>query len=197
MKELADPPYEKLALPDMSAPRAQSRRSREGQAPTPESVQQDANDAAGVLALAGICEDLRSVKVLEPDEKYLVEAAQTPPAENSQEVSGGGVKPKTPRRPHYTRLFALDNTLVFQAACCLPLKIVAASVDGASVAGRVLFSSHSEESGGKLVYEFKGKGNELVIDLQRGERGGRLQRLIFRSNKKTPGSVAPQGFSVA
>lgn len=196
MKGLVDLPYEKLALPDMSAPRAQSRRSKEGQSPTGESVLQDATDAAGVLTLAGIWEDLRVARVLEPDEKYLVETAQTPPAGNVQEPSSGGAKPKAPRKPHYTRLLASDNTMVFQSACCLPLKVVAAGIDGISASGRVLFSSHSEAGGGKLVYEFQGKGDELIIDLQRGEKGSRLQRIIFR-NKKTPGSVTPQGLSVA
>ncbi len=196
MNTLMDVPYEKLALPDMSAQRAQSRR-REGQSPTGESVLQDANDAAGVLTLAGMWECLRVARVLEPDEKYLVESAQTPPVGNTQEPSSGGAKPKAPRKPHYIRLLESDNALVFQSACCLPLKIVAAAIDGVSASGRVLFSAHSEAGGGKLLYEFQGKGDELIIDLQRGEKGARLQRIIFRNKKKTPGSVAPQGLSVA
>ena len=73
----------------------------------------------------------------------------------------------------------LDNGLIFQAACCLPLKVIAASLDGEAVSGKILFNSHSEEMGGKLVYEFQGKGTELIVDIKRGE-STRAQRLIFR-----------------
>ncbi len=60
----------------------------------------------------------------------------------------------------------------------MPLKVIAASLGGNAVSGRVLFNSHSEECGGKLVYEFDGKGTEMIIDLKRGE-STRAQRLIF------------------
>ena len=83
------------------------------------------------------------------------------------------------RKPHYTFLFASDNKMVFQAACCLPLKVIAASLDGDTVSGRVLYNTHSEKEGGKLVYEFQGEGSELIIDVRRGE-STKSQRLIFK-----------------
>jgi len=83
------------------------------------------------------------------------------------------------RKPHYTFLFASNNRMVFQAACCLPLKVIAASLDGDIVSGKVLYDSHSENEGGKLVYEFQGEGSELIIDVIRGE-STKAQRLIFK-----------------
>jgi len=88
------------------------------------------------------------------------------------------------RKPHYTRLFASDNKMVFQAACCLPLRVIAASLDGDTVSGRVLYYTYSESEGGKLVYEFQGEGSKLIIDVRRGD-STRAQRLIF---KKVAGS---------
>jgi hypothetical protein len=68
--------------------------------------------------------------------------------------------------------------MVFQAACCLPLRVIAANLDGDTVSGRVLYSAHSNEEGGKLVYEFQGEGSELIIDIKRGD-SSKAQRLIF------------------
>ena len=59
--------------------------------------------------------------------------------------------------------------MVFQAACCLPLRVIAASLDCNTVSGRVLYNTHSENEGGKLVYEIQGKGSELIIDVRRGD----------------------------
>ncbi len=78
------------------------------------------------------------------------------------------------------RLLIFQDKLVFQAACCLPLRIFAASLDGNVVSGRVLFNNHSEEDGGKLAYEFidTSTGTEMIIDLKRGE-SSKAQRLFF------------------
>ncbi len=89
-----------------------------------------------------------------------------------------GMSQKGNQRSHYTRILVFDNKLVFQSACCLPLKVIAASLGGDIVSGRVLYKSHSEKCGGKLVYEFQGKGKEIIIDLRRG-KSTKVQRLIF------------------
>ncbi len=83
------------------------------------------------------------------------------------------------RKPHYTRLFVLSDKMVFQAACCFPLRVIAANLDGNAVSGRALYNTHSENEGGKLVYEIQGNGSELTIDVRRGN-STRAQRLFFR-----------------
>ena len=110
---------------------------------------------------------------IEAKEKYMTE---TMPGKTSKATSlgAGGM-----RRPHYTHLFALDNKMLFQAACCLPLRVIAANLDGDTVSGRVLYSTHSDKEGGKLVYEFQGEGSELTIDVKRGD-STKAQRLIFK-----------------
>jgi len=101
---------------------------------------------------------------------------ETTPGKNAKAASLG---PGGMRKPHYTRLFALENKMIFQAACCLPLRVVAADLDGDTVSGRVLYSAHSDEEGGKLVYEFRGEGSELIIDVKRGD-STRAQRIFFK-----------------
>ena len=118
-------------------------------------------------------ESVRSVDKLEADEKYLIDTNPGKPSKAAV-AGGGGV-----RKPHYTRLFVLDDKMVFQAACCLPLRVIAASLDCNTVSGRVLYKTHSENEGGKLVYEIQGKGSELIIDVRRGD-STRAQRLFFR-----------------
>ena len=61
----------------------------------------------------------------------------------------------------------------------MPLRVIAANLDGDTISGKVLFSTHSDNEGGKLVYEFKGKGSELTIDVKRGD-STRAQRIIFK-----------------
>ncbi|MCF6157991.1 MAG: hypothetical protein E3K32_05335 [wastewater metagenome] len=169
--------YEELPLADMSAPRAISKRNRSGGSTSGENAIQDLEDGRRILKLAGLNGDRHQGHIIDAKEKYLVE---TQPVNGgaSSEASNTGMRQKGMRKPHYTKLLLLENRLVFQAACCLPLKVIAASFDGMSVSGRILFSSHSEQEGGKLVYEFMGKGNEVIIDLKRGE-STRAQRIIF------------------
>jgi hypothetical protein len=59
------------------------------------------------------------------------------------------------------------------------LRVIAANLDGDTVSGRVLYSTHSDKEGGKLVYEFQGEGSELIIDVKRGD-STKAQRLIFK-----------------
>ncbi|MDR4497054.1 MAG: hypothetical protein MRK02_03880 [Candidatus Scalindua sp.] len=117
--------------------------------------------------------------MIEATEKYLVEKESLNPVESSSKSATMDMMQQGVRKPHYTRLLIFDKRLVIQVACCLPLKVIAASLDGKPVAGRVLFNSHTEKEGGKLVYEFQGKGTEMILDLKRGE-SARAQRLIFR-----------------
>ncbi|MCP4254933.1 MAG: hypothetical protein GY775_16315, partial [Candidatus Scalindua sp.] len=58
-------------------------------------------------------------------------------------------------------------------------KVIAANLDGDTVSGKVLYSTHSDNEGGKLVYEFQGKGSELIMDVRRGD-STRAQRLRFK-----------------
>ncbi|MCF6156641.1 MAG: hypothetical protein E3K36_15715 [Candidatus Brocadia sp.] len=162
-----------------AAPKALSRRNRAENTTTADSIAQDAKDAETILKLAGLNVN-QSLKVLmNTDEKYMIETQPDNEAVHSTHTQDISKRQRGIRRPHYTRLFAFDNTLVFQVACCLPLKIIAASLDGNPVCGRILYNSYSEEGGGKLVYEFQGRGVEMIIDLMRGE-STRAQRHIFR-----------------
>ena len=171
--------YEKLPLVDLTAPKVMSRRNRAENSATQESISQDAEDAKIILRYAGLKGNLTPKSIIEADEKYMIETQPANPATSSSASSNIEMRQKGVRIPHYTRLLVLDNGLIFQAACCLPLKVIAASLDEETVYGRILFNSHSEECGGKLVYEFQGKGTEMIVDIKRGE-STRAQRLIFR-----------------
>lgn len=172
-------PYEKLPLVDLTAPKVVSRRNRTENSATQEAISQDAEDAKIILRYAGLEGNLIPKSIIEANEKYLIETQPANTATSSSASSNIEMRQKGTRKPHYTRLLALDNGLIFQAACCLPLKVIAASLDGETVSGKILFNSHSEDSGGKLVYAFQGKGTELIMDIKRGE-STRAQRLIFR-----------------
>lgn len=162
-----------------AAPKVLSRRNRTENTTSTDSVAHDAKDAETILKLAGLDVN-RSLKVLmNTDEKYMIETQPDNEAVHSTHTQDISKRQRGTRRPHYTRLFVFDNTLVFQAACCLPLKIIAASLDGNPVCGRILYNQYSEGGGGKLVYEFHGRGVEMIIDLIRGE-STRAQRHIFR-----------------
>jgi hypothetical protein len=165
--------YEKLPLVDLDAPKVESRRSKTGKIPSAESIKQDHEDAEKVLAHIDFGKQVKSEDKINANEKYLID---TMPGKSSKPASMGmgGL-----RKPHYTHLYALDNKMVFQAACCMPLRVIAANLDGDTVSGKVLYSTHSDDEGGKLVYEFKGEGSELIIDVRRGD-STRAQRLIFK-----------------
>ena len=165
--------YEKLPLVNLKAPKVESRMSKSGIVPSVESIKQDNEDAARIMGLVDTDGCVRLDDKIEAEEKYLIE---TIPGKSSKSTSTGkgGL-----RKSHYTRLFALDNKMVFQAACCLPLRVIAANLDGNTVSGKVLYSTHSDNEGGKLVYEFQGEGSELIIDVKRGD-STRAQRLIFK-----------------
>ncbi|MBE7446524.1 MAG: hypothetical protein HS132_15325 [Planctomycetia bacterium] len=169
---------EKLPLADLNAPRVLSRRNRVGNVPSPDSITQDAEDAETILGLAGLCVDLSPGNIIDAREKYMVEIQPNKEEVSSLQISDIGMRQKGLRRPHYARLLVFAHTLVFQAACCLPLRVIAANLDGNPVTGRILFNRYSEEHGGKLVYEFLGKGTGMIIDLKRGE-SSRAQRHIF------------------
>ena len=165
--------YETLPLVDLSAPKVESRRSKTGVIPSEVSITQDNEDAIKIINKIDLGEPVKIEERIEAEEKYLIE---TLPGKSSKAASmgqGGS------RKPHYTRLFMLNNKLVFQAACCLPLKVIAANLVGDAVSGRILYSTHSDNEGGKLVYEFRGKGSELIIDVKRGD-STRAQRLFFK-----------------
>ena len=169
---------EKLPLVDLNAPKAESHRSRAGKAPTEESVEQDQKDAEGIMSLTGLDKSVSLDNKIEAGEKYMIRTMPNKSKSHTSKSPGIGMKVNM-RKPHYTFLFASNNRMVFQAACCLPLKVIAASLDGDIVSGKVLYDSHSENEGGKLVYEFQGEGSELVIDVIRGE-STKAQRLIFK-----------------
>ncbi len=165
--------YEKLPLIDPELPKVESRRSKVGKTPSAESIKQDHEDAEKIIAQTYLGEQVESGNRIDANEKYLID---TMPGKDSKPASMGmgGL-----RKPHYTHLYVLDNKIVFQAACCLPLKVIAANLDGDTVSGKVLYSTHSDNEGGKLVYEFQGKGSELIMDVRRGD-STRAQRLRFK-----------------
>ncbi|MBC8552219.1 MAG: hypothetical protein H8D23_21525 [Candidatus Brocadiales bacterium] len=164
--------YEKLPLVNPEAPRVESRRSKAGKTPSAESVKQDSEDAEKIMNQIDLGVQVKTEDKIDANEKYLID---TMPGKPSKPASMG---PGGLRKPHYTRIFALDNRMVFQAACCMPLRVIAANLDGDTVSGKVLYSTHSDNEGGKLVYEFQGEGSELIIDVKRGD-STRAQRLIF------------------
>jgi len=170
--------YEKLPLVDLTAPKVLSRRNRTGNITSNDTIAQDVEDAETILKLAGLNVNLSPSDIIDAEEKYMIETQPDNEAVHSTQTQDISMRQRGVRRPHYSRLLVFDNALVFQAACCLPLKVIAASLNGAPVSGRILFNSHSEEGGGKLVYEFLGKGVEMIIDLKRGE-SSRAQRHIF------------------
>ncbi len=170
--------YEKLPLVDLAAPKALSRHSRTMGNISKEAITQNLEDAETVLKHAGLNINLDSENIIEASEKYMIETQPNNPVTHSSKITTIGMKQRDIRRPHYICLLTYDNELVFQASCCLPLKVIAASLGGDIVSGRVLYNSHSEKGGGKLVYEFLGKGTEIIIDLRRGE-STKVQRLIF------------------
>ncbi|MHC4269778.1 MAG: hypothetical protein ACYSTS_15095 [Planctomycetota bacterium] len=165
--------YEKLPLVDKNAPEVESRRSSIAKTTTAESINQDSEDAEKIINNVNLGEPVRHVDKLEADEKYLIDTDPEEPSKAASMVKGGL------RKPHYTRLLVLGNKMVFQAACCFSLKVIAASLDSNMISGRVLYNTHSENEGGKLVYEIQGKGSELIIDVRRGD-STRAQRLFFR-----------------
>ncbi len=170
--------YEKLPLVDFTAPRVISHRTRAGNISSNDTITQDFEDAEAILMLAGLNANISPADVINAREKYMIEMQPGNETTPSQ-ITDVSMRQRGLRKPHYTRLLVFDERLLFQAACCLPLKIIAASLDGAPVFGRVLFCSYSEESGGKLVYEFTERGAELVVDLKRGEKSTKAQRHIF------------------
>ncbi|KAB2837080.1 MAG: hypothetical protein F9K48_00045 [Candidatus Brocadia sp.] len=171
--------YEKLPSIDLHAPKSLGLRNRTRTAASNDSIMQDLEDAKTILTLAGLCVNFSVENIIHAREKFMVETQSYNKSTPSLQNSDISMRQKGSRRPHYSHLFIFNDTLIFQASCCLPLKTIAASLDGNPVSGRVLFSSHSEECGGKLVYQFQGKGIEMIIDIQRGE-SVRAQRQIFR-----------------
>ncbi len=170
---------EKLPLVNLNAPKVESRRKSTGKTPTEESIRQDREDAEKVMSLVALDSEVYLDDKIEPEEKYLIETISDKAKTDSSKKADVGTSPRGSRRPHYTRLFALDDKMVFQAACCLPLTVIAASLDCDPVSGKILYCTHSEKEGGKLVYEFQGEGSELIIDVKRGD-STRAQRLIFK-----------------
>ncbi len=165
--------YEKLPLVDKNAPKVESRMSKVAKAPTAESIKQDNDDAEKIMNYVDLGGPVNPVDKLEAEEKFLIDTNPEGPSKAASKMKGGL------RKPHYTRLFVLDNKMVFQAACCFPLKVIAASLDSKTVSGRILYNTHSENEGGKLVYEIQGNGSKLTIDVRRGD-STRAQRLFFR-----------------
>ncbi len=151
----------------------EGRRSTVGKTPSAESIKQDHEDAEKIVAQIDLGEQVESKDRIDANEKYLID---TMPGKSSKPASMGmgGL-----RKPHYTHLYVLDNKMIFQAACCMPLKVIAANLDGGTISGKILYSTHSDNEGGKLVYEFQGKGSELIMDVRRGD-STRAQRLRFK-----------------
>ncbi|MCR4344649.1 MAG: hypothetical protein NUV44_07770 [Candidatus Scalindua sp.] len=165
--------YEELPLVNPEATKVESRMSKAGTTPSAESIKQDHEDAEMIMKHVDLGDPVKAEDRIEANEKFLIDTMPGRPSKPASMGQGGL------RKPHYTRLFVLDNKIVFQAACCMPLRVVAANLDGDTVSGKVLYSTHSDNEGGKLVYEFQGEGSELIIDVKRGD-STRAQRLFFK-----------------
>lgn len=126
------------------------------------------HDIAMLREKAGMGEPLT---VLEPAEKVMMGEAPSGGPRSRPEGAGSG-------KPHYTRLMVYDDRTVLAVGCCKPLTVLQTCIDDRAVDGDIILSSHSEERGGKLLYELKPNGNRLVVDLRRGE-SARFQRLAF------------------
>jgi hypothetical protein len=170
-------PYEILPTIDCDVIKVESPKRREMTGTSEENREQDRLDAEAILLSANV--NSCSRKVVEPTEKYLVEKIKKSTPVGLSKSTNLGMMQKGVRKPHYTRLLVFDNRLVLQVACCSPLKVVAATTDGNPVIGRTLFSNHSVDGGGKLVFELERKGTEIILDLKRGE-SVRAQRLVFQ-----------------
>ena len=169
----------------LNASKVESRRNKTCRIPTEESIKQDREDAEKIMSLAGLDDEVSLDDKIEPEEKHMIEAMPDDAKTHSSSKAGMSINQGGMRKPHYTRLFALDNRMVFQAACCLPLRVIAASLDCDTVSGRVLYSAHSEREGGKLVYEFRGEGSELIIDVKRvkAQRRNALSLKIYLASE--------------
>ncbi|MCF6149251.1 MAG: hypothetical protein E3K37_11415 [Candidatus Kuenenia sp.] len=170
--------YEELPLIDFSAPKVINNRKRENKEMAPQDYAQNKADAKSVLSCANLANGQYLENIIEVAEKYMIETQPHDPQNTKKSIRANLNRSDKVRLPHYTHLMKLNNRLVFQAACCLPLRVLAANLDGKSVYGKTLFKSHSNSGGGKLVYEFLGMGNELIIDLKRGD-SSKAQRLTF------------------
>lgn len=173
--------YKELPLIDFSAQKVTSTRERKNTDKTPHDYALDRVDAMSVLHCANLLNDQYLKNAIQASEKHMI---KTQPQhnnipQNTIPINANNNRPTDRKIPHYTHLIELKGHLIFQAACCLPLKIFAASLDGKTVSGKTLFNSHSDSGGGKLVYEFLGTGKELIVDLKRGESTN-AQRLIFQ-----------------
>ena len=173
----------------VSAPhvlRIESHKKSRAAAPSAEAVNLDREDAERILRLAGLDYRLFPKVRLEAQDKFLIETApnQSPSTSGRKDVTPANKK--RARKPHYAHLLQMSNRLFFQAACCKPLKIIAASLDGNPVSARILYRWHSKDGGGKLVIEIEiaDSGHEVILDMQRAE-SARVQRYIF--------TVAPPG----
>ncbi len=173
--------YKELPLIDFSAQKVTSNRERKNTGKTPHDYALDRADAMSVLHCANLPNDQYLENAIQASEKHMIKTQlqQNNTPQNTIPINANNNRPTDRKIPHYTHLIELKGHLIFQAACCLQLKIFAASLDGKSVSGKTLFNSHSDSGGGKLVYEFLGTGKELIVDLKRGESAN-AQRLIFQ-----------------
>ncbi|MBM4053938.1 MAG: hypothetical protein FJ264_04525 [Planctomycetes bacterium] len=168
---------------DFSAPKVINTQKRKSKEKTSQDHAQDKEDAKSVLKCADLTNGQYLENTIEASEKYMIETQPRSHLDaTSIASSSSNNRSADLRMPHYTHLIKLNDRFIFQAACCLPLKVVAASLDGNSVSGKTLFTTHSTSGGGKLVYEFLGTGKELVVDVKRGD-SAKAQRLIFLLSK--------------
>lgn len=173
-------PYQVLPICAPNVIKIKSHRKSRATAPSAEAVNLNREDAERTLRLAGLDYHLFPKVRFEAQNKFLIETA---PNQSPSTSGRKGVTPankKRVRKPHYAYLLQMNNRLLFQAACCKPLKIIAASLDGNAMSARTLYREHSKDGGGKLVVEIEiaDSGHEVILDMQRAE-SSRVQRYIF------------------
>ena len=92
---------EKLPLVDLNASKAESHSSRAGKVPTEESIEQDRNDAEGVMSLTGLDKSVSLDNKIEAGEKYMIETRPNESKSHKSKTPGTGMKVNM-RKPHYT-----------------------------------------------------------------------------------------------
>ena len=105
--------YEMLPVADLTAQRTVSSRNRAPNTPSRESMEQDAADAEAILKGANLAEKLSPKTAYEATEKYLIETRPMNAESKISESSVNTMRQKGIRKPHYTRLFLLDQHIIF------------------------------------------------------------------------------------
>ncbi len=174
--------YQQLPVPDFNAVKVESSR-KPVSAGSIDGAAIKLKDAIFILNIIGIdAACLEQLKV-EAHDKFLINISNNISAPSVVKPKHNANKTRT-KKPHYAHMFRYGDKLFFQAACCKPLKLIAASSGELAVRIKTLYDKHDDNNGGKLVVEMLElqSGLDVVIDMQRAD-SSRVQRYIFKNIK--------------